>query len=86
MLKIADLIEERQTELAELESRDQGKPVWLAKSVDIPRLMHNFRSFATAVLHHVNRYVLFFFNHSVRNILILTFTEEVKTSPLHTYR
>lgn len=55
MLKIADLIEARQSELAELESRDQGKPVWLSKSVDIPRLMHNFRSFATAVLHHVNR-------------------------------
>ncbi|XP_052674330.1 2-aminomuconic semialdehyde dehydrogenase-like [Crassostrea angulata] len=55
MLKIADLIEARQSEFAELESRDQGKPVWLSKSVDIPRLMHNFRSFATAVLHHVNR-------------------------------
>jgi acyl-CoA reductase-like NAD-dependent aldehyde dehydrogenase len=55
MLKIADLIEAKQNEFAEWESRDQGKPVWLAKSVDIPRLMHNFRSFATAVLHTVNR-------------------------------
>ncbi|XP_062599269.1 2-aminomuconic semialdehyde dehydrogenase-like [Saccostrea cucullata] len=55
MLRIADLIEARQNEFAELESRDQGKPVWLAKSVDIPRLMHNFRSYATSVIHDVNR-------------------------------
>ncbi|XP_061181461.1 2-aminomuconic semialdehyde dehydrogenase-like [Saccostrea echinata] len=55
MLRIADLIEARQNEFAELESKDQGKPVWLAKTVDIPRLMHNFRSYATSVLHDVNR-------------------------------
>ncbi|XP_055997968.1 2-aminomuconic semialdehyde dehydrogenase-like [Ostrea edulis] len=55
MLKIADLIEARQNEFAEWESRDQGKPMWLTKTVDIPRLMHNFRSFATAVLHNLNR-------------------------------
>lgn len=39
-------------ELAELESRDQGKPVSLAKTIDIPRAALNFRFFAGAILHH----------------------------------
>ncbi|KAI9334577.1 aldehyde dehydrogenase domain-containing protein [Obelidium mucronatum] len=51
LLKIASLIEERLDEFAEAESRDQGKPVSLAKMVDIPRACHNFRFFATAILH-----------------------------------
>jgi acyl-CoA reductase-like NAD-dependent aldehyde dehydrogenase len=51
LLKIADAIEERLEEFAEAESRDQGKPVWLAKKVDIPRAVHNFRFFGTAILH-----------------------------------
>ncbi|XP_059169636.1 2-aminomuconic semialdehyde dehydrogenase-like isoform X3 [Physella acuta] len=54
MLKIADLIEARLDEFAELESHDQGKPVWLAKRIDIPRLVHNFRYFATYALHDLN--------------------------------
>jgi len=48
---IADRIESRLDELAELESRDTGKPVWLARSVDIPRAVSNFRFFAGAVRH-----------------------------------
>lgn len=55
MMKIADLLEARLDEFAELESRDQGKPVWLAKTVDIPRAVHNFRFFATCALHDLNR-------------------------------
>jgi aminomuconate-semialdehyde/2-hydroxymuconate-6-semialdehyde dehydrogenase len=51
---IADRIEENAAELAEIESRDQGKPVWLAKTVDIPRAVHNFRFFAGAVRHQVD--------------------------------
>ncbi|KAJ3068462.1 Aldehyde dehydrogenase 8 member A1 [Podochytrium sp. JEL0797] len=51
LLKIADLIDARLDEFAEAESRDQGKPVWLAKKVDIPRASYNFRYFATAILH-----------------------------------
>jgi len=31
----------------------QGKPLWLARSVDIPRAVYNFRFFATYILHHV---------------------------------
>uniref|UniRef100_A0A2C9K4M8 Aldehyde dehydrogenase domain-containing protein n=1 Tax=Biomphalaria glabrata TaxID=6526 RepID=A0A2C9K4M8_BIOGL len=55
MLKIADLIEARLDEFAEVESHDQGKPVSLAKRIDIPRLIHNFRYFATYCLHDLNR-------------------------------
>ena len=55
MMKIADLIEERLDQFAEIESKDQGKPVWLAKMVDIPRTVHNFRYFATYALHDMNR-------------------------------
>jgi aminomuconate-semialdehyde/2-hydroxymuconate-6-semialdehyde dehydrogenase len=50
--KVADLIESRLQEFAEAESRDQGKPVTLAKTVDIPRVCSNFRFFAGAILHH----------------------------------
>lgn len=49
--KIANAIESKLQEFAEAESRDQGKPVWLAKTVDIPRACLNFRFFASAILH-----------------------------------
>ncbi|KAI9144125.1 aldehyde dehydrogenase family 8 member A1-like protein [Paraphysoderma sedebokerense] len=49
LLKIADLLESRLDQFALAESKDQGKPVWLAKSVDIPRAVYNFRFFANAV-------------------------------------
>ena len=48
---IADLIERRLDEFAAVESQDQGKPVSLAKKVDIPRAVYNFRFFASAILH-----------------------------------
>jgi aminomuconate-semialdehyde/2-hydroxymuconate-6-semialdehyde dehydrogenase len=51
MIKIADLIQEELEEFATLESLDNGKPLWLSKSVDIPRAIHNFRFFASAILH-----------------------------------
>jgi aminomuconate-semialdehyde/2-hydroxymuconate-6-semialdehyde dehydrogenase len=44
-------IAQRVDELAELESRDTGKPIRLARSVDIPRAVENFRFFAGAVRH-----------------------------------
>ncbi|KAG0428381.1 hypothetical protein HPB47_024631 [Ixodes persulcatus] len=47
LIRIADLIESRMDEFSQAESRDQGKPVWLARTVDIPRAVHNFRHFAT---------------------------------------
>ena len=51
LLKLADLIEANLEELAQLESRDNGKPVSLARIMDIPRAVANFRFFATAILH-----------------------------------
>jgi aminomuconate-semialdehyde/2-hydroxymuconate-6-semialdehyde dehydrogenase len=48
--KIAEGIERRIPALAEAESRDQGKPVWLAETLDIPRAAHNFRFFAGQIL------------------------------------
>ena len=51
LYKIADGIEARLTEFAEAESQDQGKPVWLAAKMDIPRAIQNFRFFAGAILH-----------------------------------
>ncbi len=49
MLRIADLIEENLEELAAAESRDNGKPLWLAKAVDIPRASSNFRFYGNAI-------------------------------------
>ena len=47
--RLADLIEARLDAFAALESRDSGKPVRLARSVDIPRAVSNLRFFAAAV-------------------------------------
>jgi aminomuconate-semialdehyde/2-hydroxymuconate-6-semialdehyde dehydrogenase len=52
MVRLADLIHENLDCLAEAESIDNGKPLSLAKSVDIPRASKNFRFFATAILHY----------------------------------
>lgn len=51
MEKIADLIDRDREELAQAESKDNGKPVSLAKTMDIPRASENFRFFATAAVH-----------------------------------
>ncbi len=48
---VAAVIDRRCDELAELESRDTGKPIKLASTVDIPRAAANFRFFAGAVRH-----------------------------------
>lgn len=49
--KIADLIDRDLDQLALAESVDQGKPVKLAKVVDIPRASANMRFFATGAIH-----------------------------------
>ncbi len=54
LLKIAQLITENLDNLAIAESTDNGKPVWLAKRVDIPRAASNFHFYATAILHHAS--------------------------------
>jgi acyl-CoA reductase-like NAD-dependent aldehyde dehydrogenase len=55
MMNIANLIESRLDEFAMAESCDQGKPLSLARSVDIPRAIHNFRFFASAILHQTEK-------------------------------
>ena len=47
--KISDLILEKLDILAEAESKDNGKPVALAKQIDIPRAASNFQFFANAI-------------------------------------
>ena len=54
LLKLADLIENNLEELARLESIDNGKTISLARRLDIPRAVANFRFFATAILHHAS--------------------------------
>lgn len=51
LLKIANLIEQNLELLAESESIDNGKPKSLAKQVDIPRAVTNFKFYATAIVH-----------------------------------
>jgi aminomuconate-semialdehyde/2-hydroxymuconate-6-semialdehyde dehydrogenase len=51
LLLIADLIERDLEKLARAESIDTGKPLSLARTLDIPRAASNFRFFATAILH-----------------------------------
>jgi len=55
LLHIADLIERDLEKLARAESIDTGKPISLARSLDIPRAAANFRFFATAILHTENQ-------------------------------
>lgn len=47
--RLADLIEARLEEFAALESRDSGKPLALARRLDIPRAVSNLRYFAAAI-------------------------------------
>jgi len=47
--KLSQLILEHGDEIAHLESMDQGKPVWLASSMDVQRSAANFSFFAGAI-------------------------------------
>lgn len=49
LMKIADELEAKIDLFAAAESKDNGKPITLAKSVDIPRAISNFRFFAHAI-------------------------------------
>lgn len=51
LLRLADLVDRDMEALAAAESRDSGKPVSVARTVDIPRSAANLRFFATAILH-----------------------------------
>ncbi|MBL7962101.1 aldehyde dehydrogenase family protein, partial [bacterium] len=50
LIRISELIDENLEKLAVAESIDNGKPVSLAREVDIPRAASNFYYFATAVM------------------------------------
>lgn len=52
--KISSGIKAKLDELALAESIDNGKPLWLAKSVDIPRAVDNFKFYSTAILHYAS--------------------------------
>ncbi len=52
--KIAELIDANLDDLANAETTDNGKPLWLSKTVDIPRASSNFRFFATGIMHFAN--------------------------------
>src|SRR5207237_676276 len=69
LLRIAALIERDLEKFARAESIDTGKPISLARTLDIPRSIANFRFFATAILHteseaHVTDNVAF--NYTLR--------------------
>jgi aminomuconate-semialdehyde/2-hydroxymuconate-6-semialdehyde dehydrogenase len=51
LLRISALIDKNLDRLALAESIDQGKPLWLAKAVDIPRARDNFHFYATGAIH-----------------------------------
>src|SRR5262245_17438086 len=51
LTRLVSLIERDHEKLAEAESVDNGKPLSLAKVMDIPRAASNFRFYATAAMH-----------------------------------
>ena len=51
LMRVSQLIERDLERLAEAESTDNGKPLALARQVDIPRAVSNFKFYATAALH-----------------------------------
>ncbi len=54
LMRVSSLIERDLDKLAEAESVDNGKPKTLAKAVDIPRAVSNFKFYATAAMHTAN--------------------------------
>src|SRR6266852_6372436 len=51
LMRLVCLIERDLESLAEAESINNGKPVSLARMVDIPRAIANFKFYATAAMH-----------------------------------
>jgi aminomuconate-semialdehyde/2-hydroxymuconate-6-semialdehyde dehydrogenase len=54
LLKIAALIQRDHAVLSEMESRDNGKPLKLAQTVDIPRAAANMHFYGTGILHYAS--------------------------------
>lgn len=55
LFKIAEAIENNLVDLAEAESKDNGKPLSLALSVDIPRAVSNFKFYAHAITQYASK-------------------------------
>jgi aminomuconate-semialdehyde/2-hydroxymuconate-6-semialdehyde dehydrogenase len=51
LVKFSEGIANRMEQFVAAESKDNGKPIALARQVDIPRAVSNFHFFATAILH-----------------------------------
>lgn len=66
LLRIAQLIGDNLDELAQAESRDNGKPLKLARTVDIPRAQSNFHFYGTGILHFASE------SHSMAIWLLIT--------------
>lgn len=49
LIKISELLEENLEYFAEAESKNNGKPISLARAIDIPRAASNFRFFGNAI-------------------------------------
>lgn len=54
LVRLSEGIEARMDEFVKAESRDNGKPLKLARQVDIPRAVSNFYFFATGILHYAS--------------------------------
>lgn len=55
MMRLADGIRAELEDFAQAESRDNGKPVDLARAVDIPRAVANFEFYASACMHYASQ-------------------------------
>jgi aminomuconate-semialdehyde/2-hydroxymuconate-6-semialdehyde dehydrogenase len=51
LIKLSELIQHHLEKFAIAESMDNGKPVWLARTVDIPRAVSNLHFYATGAMH-----------------------------------
>jgi len=51
LVRFSEGIEKRMEQFVAAESKDNGKPITLARHVDIPRAVSNFHFFATAIIH-----------------------------------
>jgi aminomuconate-semialdehyde/2-hydroxymuconate-6-semialdehyde dehydrogenase len=51
LVRFSEGIEKRMEQFVAAESKDNGKPITLAKHVDIPRAVSNFHFFASAIIH-----------------------------------
>ena len=51
LVRFSEGIEKRMEQFVAAESKDNGKPITLARNVDIPRAVSNFHFFASAIIH-----------------------------------